>query len=35
MNNSVKVALGAVFAVAIAMYANTLIAGVAHGGFWF
>ena len=33
MNNSVKVALGAVFAVAIAMYANTLIAGVAHGGF--
>ena len=33
MNNSVKVALGAVFAVAIAMYANTLIAGAAHGGF--
>ena len=33
ITNTIKTVIGAVFAVAVAFYASTLIQGVAHGGF--
>ncbi|MEA2047964.1 MAG: inorganic phosphate transporter [Campylobacterota bacterium] len=33
MNNSIKIVLGAAFALAVAFYANTIIGQASHGGF--